>query len=214
MVRPGININAARLRRAFLTYALLSLAAVIVPGRAAIAAEHERFLAGQVLVATEEMADPRFAESVIYMVRHDAQGALGLVINRPMAQGPLDDLLKGFGVELKNPKGEIVIHYGGPVSRRQGFLLHSDDVVLESSTKVKDGIAMTSDTKLLEAMAQGQGPRQALFMLGYAGWGPGQLEAEIKAHSWFAIPGDKSLIFGKDADSKWKQATNRRRIPL
>jgi putative transcriptional regulator len=214
MVRPGININAARLRRAFLTYALLSLAAVNVPGRAAIAAEHERFLAGQVLVATEEMADPRFAESVIYMVRHDAQGALGLVINRPMAQGPLDDLLKGFGVELKNPKGEIVIHYGGPVSRRQGFLLHSDDVVLESSTKVKDGIAMTSDTKLLEAMAQGQGPRQALFMLGYAGWGPGQLEAEIKAHSWFAIPGDKSLIFGKDADSKWKQATNRRRIPL
>jgi putative transcriptional regulator len=214
MVRPGININAARLRRAFLTYALLSLAAVIVPGRAAIAAEHERFLAGQVLVATEEMADPRFAESVIYMVRHDAQGALGLVINRPMAQGPLDDLLKGFGVELKNPKGEIVIHYGGPVSSRQGFLLHSDDVVLESSTKVKDGIAMTSDTKLLEAMAQGQGPRQALFMLGYAGWGPGQLEAEIKAHSWFAIPGDKSLIFGKDADSKWKQATNRRRIPL
>jgi putative transcriptional regulator len=214
MLRPGVKINAARLRRVFLTYGALSLAAGIVLGRATIAADQEPFFTGQVLVATEEMADPRFAESVIYIVRHDAQGALGLVINRPLAQGPLNDLLKGFGVELKNPKGEIVVHYGGPVSSRQGFVLHSDDVVLESSKKVKDGIAMTSDTKLLEAMAQGKGPRQALFMLGYAGWGPGQLEAEIEAHSWFTIPGDKSLIFGKDAESKWKQATNRRRIPL
>lgn len=214
MLRPAEKINAAQLRRVFLTYALLLLAASLARGRATIAAEHERFLTGQLLVATEEMADPRFAESVIYMVKHDAQGALGLVINRPLAKGPLDDLLKGFGVESQNPKGEIIIHYGGPVSSRQGFLLHSDDVVLESSTKVKDGIAMTSDTKLLEAMAQGKGPRLALFMLGYAGWGPGQLEAEIQADSWFAIPGDKSLIFGKDAEHKWKQATDRRRIPL
>lgn len=214
MLRPAENINAARLRRVFLIYALLLLAASLVLGRVTIAAEQERFLTGQLLVATEEMTDPRFAESVIYMVRHDAQGALGLVINRPLAKGPLDDLLKGFGVELKNPKGEIIIHYGGPVSSRQGFLLHSDDVLLESSTKVKDGIAMTSDTKLLEAMAQEKGPRQALFMLGYAGWGPGQLEAEFKADSWFAIPGDKSLVFGKDAERKWKQATDRRRIPL
>lgn len=208
MLRPGVKINAARLRRVFLCYTLLFLAMPLT------AAENERFLAGQLLVAAEEMADPRFAESVIYMVRHDAQGALGLVVNRPLAQGPLNDLLKGFGVEAKNPKREIIIHYGGPVSSRQGFVLHSDDVVLESSKKVKDGIAMTSDTKLLEAMAQGKGPQQALFMLGYAGWGPGQLEAEIQAEAWFAIPGDKSLIFGKDAESKWKQATDRRRIPL
>ena len=214
MLLPADEMNAARLRRVFLLYALVLVAASLVLGRTAIAAEHERFLTGQLLVATEEMADPRFAESVIYMVRHDTQGALGLVINRPLAQGPLDDLLKGFGVELKNPRGEIIVHYGGPVGSRQGFLLHSDDVLLESSTKVKDGIAMTSDTKVLAAMAQEKGPRQALFMLGYAGWGPGQLEAEIQAAAWFAIPGDKSLIFGKDAENKWKQATDRRRIPL
>lgn len=214
MLRPAEKINAAQLRRVFLTYALLLLAASLARGRATTAAERERFLTGQLLVATEEMADPRFAESVIYMVRHDAEGALGLVINRPLAKGPLDDLLKGFGVKSQNPKGEIIIHYGGPVGSRQGFLLHSDDVALESSTRVKEGIAMTSDTQLLEAMAQGKGPRLALFMLGYAGWGPGQLEAEIQAGSWFAIPGDKSLIFGKDAEHKWKQATDRRRIPL
>lgn len=214
MLRPAEKINAAQLRRVFLTYALLLLAVSLARGRATTAAERERFLTGQLLVATEEMADPRFAESVIYMVRHDAEGALGLVINRPLAKGPLDDLLKGFGVKSQNPKGEIIIHYGGPVGSRQGFLLHSDDVALESSTRVKEGIAMTSDTQLLEAMAQGKGPRLALFMLGYAGWGPGQLEAEIQAGSWFAIPGDKSLIFGKDAEHKWKQATDRRRIPL
>lgn len=214
MLRPAEKINAAQLRRVFLTYALLLLAASLARSRATTAAERERFLTGQLLVATEEMADPRFAESVIYMVRHDAEGALGLVINRPLAKGPLDDLLKGFGVKSQNPKGEIIIHYGGPVGSRQGFLLHSDDVALESSTRVKEGIAMTSDTQLLEAMAQGKGPRLALFMLGYAGWGPGQLEAEIQAGSWFAIPGDKSLIFGKDAEHKWKQATDRRRIPL
>jgi putative transcriptional regulator len=86
--------------------------------------------------------------------------------------------------------------------------------LLENSTKVRDGIAMTSDVKLLQAVAQGKGPRQILFMLGYAGWGPGQLEAEIKAASWIVIPGEKSLIFGKDAERKWGQAMDRRRIPL
>ena len=110
MLRPAENINAARLRRVFLIYALLLLAASLVLGRVTIAAEHERFLTGQLLVATEEMTDPRFAESVIYMVRHDAQGALGLVINRPLAKGPLDDLLKGFGVESQTPREKSSSH--------------------------------------------------------------------------------------------------------
>jgi len=214
MLRPAEKMDTARLRGVFLSCSLLLLAASLALGRAATAPEPERFLTGQLLVATEEMADPRFAKSVIYLVRHDAQGALGLVINRPLAKGPLEDLLKGFGVEANDPQGEIIIHYGGPVRSREGFLLHSDDVLLENSTKVKDGIAMTSDVKLMEAMAQGKGPRQVLVMLGCTGWGPGQLEAEIKADSWFVIPGDKSLIFGKDAEGKWKQATDRRRIPL
>jgi putative transcriptional regulator len=206
------NNPGARRRR--IVFACVWLALCLGAGRIIHATEPEQFLTGQLLVATQETGDPRFAESVIYMVRHDAQGALGLIINRPLAKGPIDDLLKGFGVEAKNPQGEIIVHYGGPVSTRQGFLLHSDDILLASSIKAKDGIAMTTDTKLLEAMAQGEGPRQALFMLGYAGWAPGQLEAEIKADSWFTIPGDKALIFGKDAERKWKLASERRRISL
>ena len=180
----------------------------------AFAPDRERFLAGELLVATPEMTDPRFAESVIYMVKHDADGALGLVINKPIAKGSVDDLLKGFGIDANGSNREIVIHYGGPVSQRQGFLLHTDDHSMESSTKVADGIAMTADIKMLEAMARGKGPRQSLFMLGYAGWAPGQLEMELKANSWFVIGGDKALIFGSDADKKWRQAMDKRQVPL
>jgi putative transcriptional regulator len=160
------------------------------------------------------MHDPRFVETVIYITRHNAEGAFGLVINRPLAKGSMEDLLKGFGADPKGAKGEIVVHYGGPVSQSQGFVLHSDDVMLENSTKVSDGIAITSDAKLIQAMAQGKGPRQSLFMMGYAGWAPGQLEAELQANSWYVVGGDKALIFGKDADKKWRQAMDKRQIPL
>lgn len=179
-----------------------------------LAAEPGQALVGQLLVATEEMQDPRFVESVIYIVKHDRDGTMGLVINRPLAQGPIDDLLKGFGAETKGSGREIIIHYGGPVSSRQGFLLHSDDVLLENSMKAKDGIAATSDTKIIESIANGEGPRQFLFMFGYAGWAPGQLEDELKRKTWATVSADKALIFGKDAEKKWRQAIDKRQIPL
>ncbi len=181
---------------------------------AAIAQQASNSIAGQLLVASPEMQDPRFVETVIYMVKDNSQGALGLVINRPLAKGPMQDLLNGLGSEIKNAKGEIVIHYGGPVSPGAGFILHSDDVLLDDSTKLKDGLAVTSDVKLLDAMARGKGPRQALVIMGYAGWAPGQLEAELKAEAWFVIPADKKLIFGKDAEKKWRQALDKRQTPL
>jgi putative transcriptional regulator len=178
------------------------------------AADKDPIVAGQLLVATDEIADPRFAETVIYIVKHDATGTLGLIINRPLAKGSLGDLLKGFGVTAKNPQGDIVIHFGGPVSPSQGFLLHSSDMLLDDSIVVDDGIAMTADVKMMEAIAAGKGPRQYLFILGYAGWAPGQLAGEIAAASWFTIPGEKAFIFGKDADRKWRQAADKRRTPL
>lgn len=176
--------------------------------------ELDRALAGELLVATDKIADRRFAETVIYIANHNAAGTLGLIINRPMAKATLNDLLKGFGVRAQNPRGEIVIHFGGPVSQRQGFLLHSDDVLLDSSARANNGIVMTSDTRMIEAIAAGKGPRQYLFAVGYAGWAPGQLAAEIAAGSWFTIPSDRSLIFGNDADRKWPKATAKRRISL
>ena len=174
----------------------------------------ERSLAGQLLVATSEMNDPRFAETVIYLVKHSDEGAVGLVINKPVAKGSVSEVLKGFGIDSKGAKGEIVVHYGGPVGRRQGFVLHSDEMVIDSSTKVKDGIAMTVDARMVQALALGTGPRQALLIMGYAGWAPGQLEAEIKANSWFTVSADKSLVFGLDAAKKWRRAMDKRQIPL
>lgn len=183
-------------------------------GESTVAAESSDSLAGQLLVASPEMKDPRFVETVIYMVKHSAEGALGLVINRPLAKGPIEDLLKSFDAETKGVKGEIIIHYGGPVTPAAGFILHTDDVLLDDSTKIKDGIAVTSDAKLIAAIGRGKGPRQALVIMGYAGWAPGQLEAELKAEAWFVVPADKGLIFGKDAEKKWRQALDKRQVPL
>jgi putative transcriptional regulator len=203
-----------KLQHSLLLYALIIVAVAGAGIDIAAAADQDGFITGQLLVATPEMKDPRFAEAVIYMVKHDADGAFGLVINRPMAKGPFEDLLKGFGAEIEGAQGEVLIHYGGPVNTQQGFVLHSDDMMIESSVKVVNGIAMTADVKMIEAMARGKGPRESLVMLGYAGWAPGQLEMELKADSWFVIPGDKSLVFGKDADKKWREAMDKRQIPL
>ena len=190
--------------------ALVSMAADL----SLCAAEEERFLTGQLLVATPEMPDPRFAETVLYMINHDEHGAVGLVVNRPLARGPIADVLKSLGVDAEGAGGEITLHYGGPVEPGKGFILHSDDYVLDSTTKVKDGVAVTTDPEILRALSLGKGPRRSLLLLGYAGWAPGQLEAEMKANGWFSIPADAELIFGADAEKKWDRALERRRIKL
>jgi len=197
-----------------LMYRLLPiLIASLQPTRIAVA-EQELYVAGELLVATEEMKDPRFVESVIYMVKHSGEGAFGLIVNRPMAKGPIADLLKGFGADSKGAKGEIILHYGGPVGEQRGFVLHSDDFLLDTSTALKDGLALTTDPALIQALSQGKGPSQYILMFGYAGWAPGQLENEIKAQAWFTIPADKALIFDKNTEKKWRQAMDRRRIQL
>lgn len=207
-----IIVNPRRtIARLFLALAILC-GLLVQPSE--IGARPGPYHAGELLVATDEMKDPRFTQSIIYLVKHDADGALGLVINRPIAKGPIDDLLKGMGAQPKGSQLEIILHYGGPVSSHQGFLLHSDDVKLDSTMQIHEGIAVTADVHIIEAIAAGRGPRQFLFMLGYAGWAPGQLEAEIRAKSWFTIAADKSLIFDADAEKKWHLAVDRRQIPL
>lgn len=178
------------------------------------AAEESQYLTGQLLVATPEMGDPRFAQTVIYMVSHNKAGAMGLVVNRPVATGPISELLKGLGVESEGTSGEIAIHYGGPVEPGQGFVLHTNDYVRDSTIVVQDGFALTVDVEVLRAISRGKGPRRSLFAFGYAGWAPGQLEAEIKAKAWFSIPAEETLIFDKDAETKWDRARAKRKIKL
>ena len=202
--------NGRRVARFFLAVFI----GVLLAPSVATTVEQERLLTGQLLVATPDMRDPRFVETVIYIVKHGTNGAMGIVINRPIAKGPLEELLNGIGVESKGAKGEVILHYGGPVSPEAGLILHSDDVLLESSTRVMDGIAMTSDPKLIETISRGKGPRQSLLAIGYAGWAPGQLETELKADAWFVVSADKAFIFGKDAEKKWRQAIDKRQVPL
>jgi len=206
-------MRTPRLRRWAGGYAPLFLLCILSLASAAEAPENS-YLTGQLLVATPEMPDPRFFQTVIYMVRHDQNSAMGLVINKPIAKGPIADLLKSMGKESEGAKGEIILHYGGPVEPERGVILHSDDSVLDSTTILQNGIALTGDVELLRALSLGKGPRRSRFIMGYAGWGPGQLEAEIKAGAWFSIPAEEELIFGKDAERKWERAMDKRKIGL
>lgn len=181
--------------------------------RAAVAAGTASFT-GQFLVATDELRDPRFVRTVVYMVRHEAGGAMGLVVNRPVGETPLADLLDRLGIEGKGVSGEIQVHYGGPVEPGRGFVLHTTDYKTEGTQVVKDGIAITVQPEILGAIAAGTGPRRSLLALGYAGWAPGQLEAEIDAGGWVIVPADEALLFNENYERKWERAMARRMIQL
>ena len=201
----------------------MAVTAALLLGLASLATEADErrqttqgndFLEGQLLVATPKMGDPRFVESVIYMVKHNSEGAMGLVLNRLIGVGPLSDLLEGFGVDGKAGGGDIRVHYGGPVHMQSGFVLHSTDYVVKGTLIVNDLVALTTNLDILTAIATGDGPRESLFALGYAGWGPGQLEGEIKADAWFSIPADEKLVFDHDLDHKWQRALAKRSVDL
>jgi len=169
---------------------------------------------GQLLVATQSLGDPRFAHTVVYMLRHDGTGALGLVVNRPVATVPLARILESLGRDHEGVSGDLRVHYGGPVEPGRGFVLHTGEWMSGESQVVQDGIAVTSDPKVLDALAHGAGPRRLLFAAGYAGWAPGQLEAEIEGGFWIVVSAEEALIFDDDAASKWERATQRRRLTL
>lgn len=171
-------------------------------------------LAGQLLVAKDELRDPRFVRSVIYMVHHDTTGAMGLIINRPIGDAPLSELLEQAGSDGAEIKGQIRVHYGGPVESRQGFVLHTADYTIQGTEVVHNGIAVTARSEILRAIATGTGPRKSLFALGYAGWAPGQLEAEIQSGAWEIISADTALVFDDNAETKWERAMAKRTMYL
>jgi putative transcriptional regulator len=171
-------------------------------------------IAGQLLVASEEMGDPRFAQTVILMVRHDATGAMGLVVNRPVGEVPIAKLLEGVGLDGTGVRGDIRLHYGGPVEPRQVLTIHTADFGLEGTLRVSGDAAVTGNPEILRAIGRGKGPRRFLTVLGYAGWAPGQLEGEMKAGGWFTVPADPAIVFDDKYDTKWKRATALRRVDI
>jgi putative transcriptional regulator len=171
-------------------------------------------LTGTLLVASESMGDPRFQHAVIYMIQHDASGALGLIVNRPVGSVAAGDLLRSFGRDGNGATGTIRVHYGGPVAPRQGFVLHTAEWKSRETQAIRDGIAVTAAASIFEAISHGAGPRRWLLTLGYAGWAQGQLEAEIEGGAWVTVPADDALVFDDDAASKWDRAMARRKITL
>lgn len=190
----------------------LALLVAVLPARPAAPAEDD--LTGRLLVAVPDLKDPNFSGTVIYLVRHNAEGALGLVVNEPMGEVPLRRLLEnkapGGGQAQAETEGPSVpVHYGGPVEPRQAFILHSPDFLPESSVKIDERIAFSRDRELLYALEKGEGPKHLMLLLGYSGWAPGQLEAELERQSWYLAKWDESLVFGSDHAAKWQRAIAR-----
>jgi len=163
-------------------------------------------LAGQILIAMPAMGDPRFAQAVIYLCDHSAKGAMGIVINRPLENPSFEDLLRQLSIDPIPPARSIRLCSGGPVDNARGFVLHSADWTGEGSLRVDDSFALTASLDILKAIAGGGGPKQGVLALGYAGWGPGQLDTEMQQNTWLSAPADPALVFDAAHETKWRRA--------
>lgn len=167
-------------------------------------------LTGKILIAMPGMTDPRFNRSVVLVCAHGDEGAMGLVVNRPLDELRFPDLLTQLGIDSTADMRQVPVHFGGPVEPGRGFVLHraiggEDDV--EGRMRIGNSdFAMTSTRDILEDLARGQGPVQAVLSLGYAGWGPGQLEAEMLSNGWLTAEAGDEALFGEDNGNKWQTA--------
>ena len=170
--------------------------------------------AGMLLVAEEKLADPNFDRTVVLMVHHDAEGAMGLVVNRRYGRAPAADLLRRLGRDPGTASGDVDIYYGGPVEPEIGFVIHRPGYATPATREVAAGLAMTSDPQAVADLAEGRLAGPAKLVLGYAGWGPGQLEGELAQKDWLVVPADPSLVLTDEIDEVWRYAFARRGIEL
>ena len=170
------------------------------------------YLTGQLLIAMPGMQDPRFDHSVVCLCAHSAEGAMGLIVNRPLDRMMFDDLLRQLSVEPVPPLRRIRMLSGGPVENGRGFVLHSDDWSTEGSLPVMPGLTLTASIDVLKAIAGGEGPKDGVLALGYAGWAPGQLEDEIQRNAWLNVTADAGLVFREDTAGTWEAALAKLRV--
>jgi putative transcriptional regulator len=169
----------------------------------------ESSLSGQLLIAMPSMQDTRFEHSLIFVCAHSADGAMGLIVNKPFSAITFPGLLEQLGVSEYGGTKRIDVQLGGPVEVSRGFVLHSQDYIRDASLVVDKDMALTATLDILRAIADGCGPRHCLLALGYAGWGPGQLDTEILNNGWLNVEADGDLVFGEDLDAKWAQAMSK-----
>jgi putative transcriptional regulator len=165
----------------------------------------ELSLSNQFLVAMPGLEDSNFSHSVTLLCEHSEKGALGLIVNRP-TDLRLADMLDQMGVEHGELPGDPIVFWGGPVQPERGFVLHAGPGDWDSTLKLDEGLYITTSRDVLGAIGRGEGPKQFLVALGYAGWGEGQLEDEIKSNSWLNTPVDASVLFGTPVGDRWLAA--------
>jgi putative transcriptional regulator len=165
-----------------------------------------RFLTGKLLAAMPSMSDPRFAKALIFLCAHDANGAMGIAINNELTNIPLSLLLSQLSLPTADDFEDFPVLQGGPVETARGLLLHSSDVLKTESIRIDRDFAVTGTIEALREIVAGVGPHDKLFALGYAGWGPGQLEAEIADNAWLVIDSDPDLVFRTPPSIKWEKA--------
>ena len=164
-------------------------------------------LSGKLLIAMPGMGDPRFEKSVIFLCAHSEDGAMGLIINKPAPEVRFSSLLEQLKITPANRADDIRVHFGGPVEHGRGFVLHTGDYQSTGSTlRVDDRFGMTATLDILEEIARGTGPACSMLALGYAGWGPGQLEDEIRQNGWLTADASPELVFSAEDATKWERA--------
>ncbi len=163
-------------------------------------------LTNQFLIAMPSLGDPNFSRSVALICEHNEQGALGVILNQPL-QIRLTELLEHLELPATNPRlAHVPVFKGGPVAVERGFILHERGMAWESSLDIGDDLTLTMSRDILAAIARGEGPAQYLVLLGYAGWGPGQLEQEIAANAWLNCPAAVEVIFQRPPEARWQAA--------
>jgi putative transcriptional regulator len=199
------------------TLVLLAAAMLTIAALPAAAAEPAAEpVAGELLIASAAIQDPRFHHSVILLLRHDEKGAFGIVINHPLAERPIAGLLAESGgpadqdAQDSTIDGNIPVFLGGPVEPSYGFVIHSGEYRRPETLTLDSGVAMTATKEILRDIGHGRGPGKYLFALGYAGWSAGQLEGEIARHDWFTAPAEPELVFDEERGQLWERALARR----
>lgn len=166
-------------------------------------------LAGRFLVAAPSMPDERFQKSVVYICKHDDDGALGIIVNNKVDDLPLGQVYKQLGIDGPPTAAEHPVLFGGPVEPSRGLVLHSADYRREETLVIDGALALTASLEILKDMAGGKGPAQAWLALGHSGWGPGQLDHEMQDNAWLVVDGDPALVFDPDFAAKWQRALDR-----
>lgn len=166
-------------------------------------------LTGKLLIAMPGMGDPRFDKSVVFVCAHTPDGSMGLIVNKPAPGIRMDDLLEQVDIDPGSGSRGALVHFGGPVEHGRGFVLHSTDYGGNDTTlKVNPAFGMTATLDILEDISRGDGPNRRILALGYAGWGPGQIEAELRRNGWLTCDADPDVVFDKNDGRKWTGALN------